>query len=63
MQPDMQAGDLLLIVQEIQHESFVRKGADLFFKKSISIVEALLGFTFSLKHLDGRQFTIRTNPG
>lgn len=52
--PDMQAGDLLLIVQEIQHESFVRKGADLFFKKSISIVEALLGFSFSLKHLDGR---------
>jgi DnaJ-class molecular chaperone len=31
---------------------FARKGADLFLEKKISLLEALTGFNFELKHLD-----------
>lgn len=57
------AGDLIFVVQEIDHETFTRKGADLFMKKSITLVEALIGFEFKLKHLDGSVFTIYTGRG
>lgn len=50
-------------MREVPNEYFVRKGADLFFKKSISLVEALLGFHFIVSHLDGHDYTIYTNPG
>ena len=61
--PEASAGDLLLIVQEIPHAHFTRKGADLFYKKTISLAEALLGFSFKLAHLDGRQYTVYTRAG
>jgi DnaJ-class molecular chaperone len=32
------AGDLVFIVQEKPHETFTRKGADLYMKKTISLV-------------------------
>ena len=51
--PDAMAGDLILIVQEKQHEVFTRKGADLFMKKDITLLEALTGLEFTLTHLDG----------
>ena len=51
------------MLQEVQHISFSRKGADLFFKKQISLVEALLGFRFTLTHLDQQKYTIYSRPG
>jgi len=32
-------------------------------KKTISLIEALLGFNFKLKHLDGKEYTIYTEQG
>lgn len=51
------------MVQEQPHAHFTRKGADLYYKKTISLVEALLGFNFKLPHLDGREYTLFTRPG
>lgn len=59
----MTAGDLILVLRQIPHEVFTRKGADLFIKKNIGLVEALLGFNFTFRHLDGKQFTLYTRPG
>ena len=56
-------GDLIFVVQEKPHDIFVRKGADLFMKKTVSLVEALIGFEFQLKHLDGQSYTIYTGRG
>ena len=36
----------MLYVKEAPHDVYTRKGADLFIKKSVSLVEALLGFNF-----------------
>ena len=47
------AGDLIFVTQEQPHEVFTRKGADLFMKKKISLVESLTGLEFKIRHLDG----------
>lgn len=57
------AGDLIFITQEKPHEVFTRKGADLFMKKTITLLEALTGFSFQIKHLDGSEFTLYTGKG
>lgn len=61
--PGMEAGDVNFIVQEKEHELFKRKGADLLVTKEISLNQALCGFSWKIKHLDGRQVVIKTRPG
>jgi len=41
---------------------FRRKGADLYMTRKITLYEALAGFKFQLRHLDGRQVVISTPP-
>jgi len=51
------------VVKEKPHNIFTRKGADLFMKKTITLAEALIGFEFKLKHLDGSTYNIYTGKG
>ena len=44
IQPDALPGDLIFVVQQKPHDVFERKGADLFMKKTIPLVDALIGF-------------------
>tara|TARA_Y100000389_G_C17425158_1_gene499132 strand:- start:116 stop:1588 length:1473 start_codon:yes stop_codon:yes gene_type:complete len=64
--PNGTAGDLHVILKEINHPVFKRKGYDLYVEKTISLYEALCGYTIELKHLDGRKIIIKsdsvTNP-
>jgi len=61
--PNMEAGDIIFVVQEKEHELFKRKGADLLVVKNISLNEALTGFQWMINHLDGRKIVIKSNPG
>lgn len=61
--PGAIAGDLIFVTQEQPHSVFERKGADLFLKKEISLLDALTGFDFDLKHLDGAIHNIYTGKG
>jgi len=61
--PDGDAGDVIFVLKEKEHDDFKRHGADLYIKKKISLVEALCGFTMELKKLDGRTLVIKTKPG
>lgn len=61
--PDVEPGDVIIVVQERKHKVFHRKGADLFMEKEIDLVEALTGLDFVLTHLDGKKIRIRNNPG
>jgi DnaJ family protein A protein 2 len=61
--PGMEPGDVNFIIQEKDHELFKRKGADLLVTKEISLNQALTGFTWKVKHLDGRDIVIKTRPG
>lgn len=61
--PGMEAGDVHFVVQEKPHDLFKRKGADLLITKDISLNQALCGFSWKIKHLDGREICIKTRPG
>lgn len=61
--PNMEAGDVNFIIQEKEHDLFKRKGADLLITKTLSLNEALCGFEWIVKHLDGREIAIKSKPG
>ncbi|XP_057381869.1 dnaJ homolog subfamily A member 2-like [Daphnia carinata] len=62
-QPGVEAGDVVIILQQKPHEKFKRQGDDLFVMHTITLTEALCGFCYVLKHLDGRDLVIRQAPG
>jgi len=57
------AGDLYVRVLIKKHKTFERRGADLFFKKKITLIEALSGVTLEFTHLDGKKFIVASAPG
>merc|ERR1712137_1330238 len=61
--PNMEAGDVNFIVQEKDHDLFKRKNADLLVTKELSLNQALCGFSWKIKHLDGRDIIVKTRPG
>jgi DnaJ family protein A protein 2 len=61
--PGTVPGDVVFTLQEREHETFKRKGADLVTTLEISLSEALCGLTRTVTHLDGRTLKIETPPG
>jgi len=61
--PGAEAGDLLIKVNVKKHKLFERSGADLVLKRDISLKQALLGFNFTIKGVDGKDFIVSSVPG
>uniref|UniRef100_G3PPX8 DnaJ heat shock protein family (Hsp40) member A2 n=1 Tax=Gasterosteus aculeatus aculeatus TaxID=481459 RepID=G3PPX8_GASAC len=61
--PGVEPGDIVLVLQEKENETFRRDGNDLFMNHKLGLVEALCGFQFMLKHLDERQLVVKYPPG
>ncbi|XP_059524109.1 dnaJ homolog subfamily A member 2 [Myotis yumanensis] len=61
--PGVEPGDIVLLLQEKEHEVFQRDGNDLHMTYKIGLVEALCGFQFTFKHLDARQIVVKYPPG
>lgn len=62
-QPNVEPGDVIIVLQQKPHEKFERHGSDLYMAHSLSLTEALCGFTIVQTHLDGRQLVIKGEPG
>lgn len=64
-EPGLTPGDVVLVVQQREHELFKRlpNPADLLIEKHISLRQALCGCSFAVKHLDGRTLHVATSPG
>jgi DnaJ family protein A protein 2 len=60
--PGYISGDVRFVIQEQKHAIFDRKGDNLVIIKTIPLVNALTGFSFSLTHLDGKELFISTPP-
>jgi DnaJ homolog subfamily B member 4 len=60
-QPNVTPADLVFIIDEKPHSTFVRDGNDLVVTHKISLAEALTGYTVHLTTLDGRSLTIPIN--
>lgn len=56
--PEAETGDLFVVVRQEPHDLFKRNGPDLYTDVTITLSEALLGFTKALKHLDGHEVTL-----
>jgi DnaJ-class molecular chaperone len=61
--PNAETGDLIVFLQQKKHDHFLRKADDLLILKRITLSQALLGATFVLKHLDGRNLVVSSPPG
>jgi len=72
-EPGIEPGDIIVVLKEKRDdrnpESFRRQGDDLIYEHKITLVEALTGYKFYLKHLDDRYLHISsehnsvTKPG
>jgi DnaJ family protein B protein 4 len=56
-------GDVKLIITVENDTIFKRQGMDLIMDKKLSLKESLCGFTFEVKHLNGRTYTLTTPAG
>lgn len=54
---------MIIIIQQKEHDRFVREGDNLFMKHTINLTEALCGFQLVIEHLDGRNIIMKTSPG
>ena len=59
--PGMIPGDVIMVLKQKPHARFRREGNDLHFELVISLREALIGFTHSIVHLDGRNVAISSH--
>ena len=56
-------GDIKICIKIDNNTEFRRSGLDLLFDKTISVKEALCGFSFELKYITGKTYTITNNSG
>ena len=56
-------GDIKLFIKVDNTTDFKRNGLDLILERKVSLKEALCGFHFELKHINGKSYTINNNPG
>jgi DnaJ-related protein SCJ1 len=65
--PDITPGDVIFKIVTAPHKRFVRVENDLHLKMNISLLEALVGFSKVIKHLDGHDVKVEktdvTKPG
>ncbi|NP_001171852.1 dnaJ homolog subfamily A member 2-like isoform X1 [Saccoglossus kowalevskii] len=62
-QPGLEPGDVIIVLQQREHDVFQRDGLDLYMSYSIGLAEALCGFQISVTHLDGRRLLVKSAPG
>jgi DnaJ-class molecular chaperone len=60
---DANKGDIKIFIKIENDTEFKRSGLDLILEKTITVKEALCGFTFELKYLTGKTYTITNNSG
>jgi len=61
--PGQEPGDIIFVLVEKKHEVFRRNGNDLLLEMTIPLIEALGGFSMTVKHLDDRVLLIKSDKG
>ncbi|XP_043216989.1 dnaJ homolog subfamily A member 1-like isoform X1 [Amphibalanus amphitrite] len=62
-EPGLEPGDIIIVLDEREHETFKRDGDDLIMKMEIELVEALCGFQKTITTLDKRSLLLTCIPG
>lgn len=61
--PGTVPGDVIIVVEEKEHERFKRRGDDLFYEAKVDLLTALAGGSFAIEHLDDRVLHVQILPG
>lgn len=61
--PELEPGDIVIVLEEKENETFIRRGRDLILKLTINLSEALTGFKRVIPTLDQRNLVIELKPG
>lgn len=56
-------GDIKITILIQNNTEFKRSGLDLVLEKNISLKESLCGFTFEIKYINGKSYTLNNNKG
>jgi DnaJ family protein A protein 2 len=56
-------GDIKIFVKIANETLFKRIGLDLILEKKITLKEALCGFSFEIKYINGKSYTLNNNKG
>jgi DnaJ-class molecular chaperone len=60
---DNNKGDVKIFIKVLNNTEFTRNGLDLILQKTISLKDALCGFSFDMKYIDDRIFKINNGKG
>jgi DnaJ family protein B protein 4 len=56
-------GDIKLFIKVENNSPFIRSGMDLILEKTILLKDALCGFSFEIKYINGKSYTLNNNSG
>lgn len=62
-EPDLEPGDVIIVLDQKDHGVFQRRGHDLITKMRIQLSEALCGFKKTIETLDNRVLVVSSRPG
>ncbi|XP_067390866.1 dnaJ homolog subfamily A member 4 isoform X2 [Emydura macquarii macquarii] len=62
-EPDLEPGDVIIVLDQKDHNVFQRRGHDLIVKMKINLSEALCSFKRTIETLDNRVLVITSRPG
>ena len=60
---DKNVGDIKIFIKINNSTKFQRSGLDLYYEKTISLKDSLCGFSFDLKYINGKKYTINNQKG
>ena len=55
--------NIKITIKLLEHNNFKREGLDIYFKLNLSFKESLLGFEYILKHLNNKNYKIKSKEG
>ena len=62
-EPGLEPGDIVIVLDEKEHDRFKRRGTDLLYNLEIELVDALCGFQKTIETLDKRTLVLTVLPG
>jgi len=62
-EPELQPGDIVIVLEELEHAVFKRSKQDLVMRMPLQLVESLCGFQKVIKTLDNRDLVVTNLPG
>lgn len=62
-EPDLEPGDVIIVLDQKEHAVFQRRGHDLIMKMNIQLTESLCGFKKTIETMDDRVLVTTSKPG